>query len=123
VYALRRENARTGRGGWVPAVRGGWRKGVPAADREYLPLTDEVINVNWNFRAPVRPGDLLTARAEVTSTREDKPITTLATAITNQDGVVVLDGTVVVWRDPVVAAALSALAEDGAVDQQRQTAG
>jgi hypothetical protein len=46
VYALRWENARTGRGGWVPAVRGGWRKGVPAADREYLPLTDEVITAH-----------------------------------------------------------------------------
>ena len=33
VYALRWEDARTGRGGWVPAVRGGWRKRVPAADR------------------------------------------------------------------------------------------
>jgi hypothetical protein len=43
VYAVRWENARTGRGGWVPAVRGGWRQGVPAAAREYLPLTDEVI--------------------------------------------------------------------------------
>ncbi len=39
----------------------------------------------------------------VTSVREDKPITTLDCAITNQDGVVVLDGTAVVWRDPVVA--------------------
>jgi hypothetical protein len=39
VYAVRWENARTGRVGWVPAVRGGWRKGVPAAEREYLPLT------------------------------------------------------------------------------------
>src|SRR5215207_6760382 len=43
VYALRWEKAGTGREGWVPAVRGGWRKGVPAAGREYLPLTDEVI--------------------------------------------------------------------------------
>ena len=34
--------------------------------------------------------------------REDKPITTLRTTITNQDGVVVLDGTAVVWRDPAV---------------------
>ena len=39
VYALRWENARTGRSGWTPAVRGGWRKGVPPAQREYLPLT------------------------------------------------------------------------------------
>ena len=29
VYALRWENARSGRSGWTPAVRGGWRKGVP----------------------------------------------------------------------------------------------
>jgi acyl dehydratase len=29
----------------------------------------------------------------------------LATRITNQDGLVVLDGTAVVWRDPVVATA------------------
>src|SRR3954451_15172621 len=38
VYALRWENARSGRSGWTPAVRGGFRKGVPAAEREYLPL-------------------------------------------------------------------------------------
>lgn len=37
VYALRWDNARTGRSGWVPAVRGGWRKGIPASEREYLP--------------------------------------------------------------------------------------
>jgi superfamily II DNA or RNA helicase len=46
VYALRWENARTGRAGWVPAVRGGWRKGVPAAEREYLPLTEKVITAH-----------------------------------------------------------------------------
>jgi hypothetical protein len=46
AYAVRWENARTGRAGWVPAVRGGWRKGVLAAEREYLPLTDEVITAH-----------------------------------------------------------------------------
>jgi hypothetical protein len=46
VYAVRWENARTGRAGWVPAVRGGWRKSVPAAEREYLPLTEEVITAH-----------------------------------------------------------------------------
>ncbi len=46
VYALRWENTRSGRAGWVPAVRGGWRKGVPAAKREFLPLTDEVITAH-----------------------------------------------------------------------------
>ena len=49
------------------------------------------------------PGDEITAEVTATSVREDKPITTLDCAITNQDGVVVLDGTAVVWRDPVVA--------------------
>jgi hypothetical protein len=48
---------------------------------------------------------VLTARVEVTAVREDKPITTLATTVTDAHGVVVLDGTAVVWRDPVVAAA------------------
>src|SRR3954447_7198581 len=46
VYAVRWENARTGRAGWVPAVRGGWRKGVPAAERGDLPLTEEVITAH-----------------------------------------------------------------------------
>ncbi len=59
----------------------------------------------WRFLAPVRPGDEITARATVTAVRDDKPVTTLATSITNQDGTTVLDGTAVVWRDPAVAAA------------------
>ncbi|MDT4939339.1 MAG: hypothetical protein QOG80_3010 [Pseudonocardiales bacterium] len=41
VHAIRWENARTGRSGWMPAVRGGWRKG--ADRRDYLPLTDDVV--------------------------------------------------------------------------------
>jgi hypothetical protein len=35
--------------------------------------------------------------------RDDKPVTTLETRICNQDGAAVLEGTAVVWRDPVVA--------------------
>jgi hypothetical protein len=31
AYAVRWDNARTGRSGWMPAVRGRWRRGVPAA--------------------------------------------------------------------------------------------
>ncbi len=42
IYAVRHENRRAGRAGWVPAVRGGWRKGVPHAERDHLPLTAEV---------------------------------------------------------------------------------
>jgi acyl dehydratase len=54
---------------------------------------------------PVRPGDVITAIATVITSREDKPVTTLATSVTNQDDVVVLDGTAVVWCDPTVSAA------------------
>jgi hypothetical protein len=43
VYAVRWDSDRTGRGGWMPAVRGGFRKGVRPADRHYLPLTEEVV--------------------------------------------------------------------------------
>lgn len=45
VYALRWENDRTGRAGWVPAVEGGWRRDR-AATRKYLPLTDEVLTAH-----------------------------------------------------------------------------
>jgi hypothetical protein len=50
---------------------------------------------------------VLTAEATVTGARSDKPVTTLRTRITNQDGPV-LEGTAVVWRDPAVAAATDA---------------
>jgi acyl dehydratase len=63
------------------------------------------LEVSWRFLAPVRPGDTITAEVEVTAARSDKPVTTLATRIVNQEGVLVLDGTAVTWRDPVVAAA------------------
>ena len=43
VFALRWENARTGKAGWSPAVKGGWTR-ARAPDREYLALTEEVIS-------------------------------------------------------------------------------
>ena len=43
VYATRFDNPRTGKCGWVPAVRGGWRKGTRHEDRDYLPLTPAVL--------------------------------------------------------------------------------
>ena len=43
VYATRFDNHRTGKSGWVPAVRGGWRKGVRHEDRDYLSLTPAVL--------------------------------------------------------------------------------
>ena len=43
VYALRWENRRDGRSGWMPAIKGYWRKGMNRADAPYLPLTPEVV--------------------------------------------------------------------------------
>jgi len=87
-------------------VQGGVTSGLlNALVAEQLPGPGSVfLEVAWRFLAPVRPGDAITAEAVVTESRADKPVTRLATRITNQDGVVVLDGTAVVWRDPVLAA-------------------
>jgi acyl dehydratase len=82
---------------------------------EQLPGPGSVfMRVDWSFLAPVRPGDVITAEVRVVTAREDKPVTTLATTITNQDGVLVLDGSAVVWRDPVVAAAVDAVSSRSA---------
>lgn len=88
-------------------VQGGVTSGLlNALVAEQLPGPGSVfLEVAWRFLAPVRPGDVITAHATVTSVRPDKPITTLATQVTNQAGITVLDGTAVVWRDPLVAAA------------------
>ena len=88
-------------------VQGGVTSGLlNAVVAEDLPGPGSVfLEVSWKFLAPVAPGDEITAEVTVTGVREDKPVTTLATTITNQDGTVVLDGTAVVWRDPAVAAA------------------
>jgi len=44
VHAVRWENERTGRSGWMPAVEGGFRR--DRQNRSYLPLTDEVITAH-----------------------------------------------------------------------------
>ena len=84
-------------------VQGGVTSGLlNALVAEDLPGPGSVfLHVDWNFRAPVRPGDDITAEAEVLSVRDDKPICTLRTTITNQDGTVVLDGTALVFQDPL----------------------
>ena len=57
------------------------------------------LHTDWSYRAPVRPGDTITAEVEVLEVREDKPIARLRTAITDQRGVTVLDGTALVWTE------------------------
>lgn len=91
-------------------VQGGVTTGLlNALVAEQLPGPGSVfLEVSWRFLVPVRPGDVITAEATVTAARTDKPVTTLATRITNQDGRVVLDGSAVVWRDPDVATRFAA---------------
>jgi acyl dehydratase len=80
-------------------VQGGVTSAIlNAVVAERLPGPGSVfLNVTWDFKAPVRPGDTITGRVEVTAARDDKPITTLKTSVTRGDGTVVLDGTAVTY--------------------------
>jgi acyl dehydratase len=59
------------------------------------------LQVDWTFRAPVRPGDTITGEVRVTKVREDKPITELSTRVFLADGTTVLDGTAVCYTIPL----------------------
>jgi acyl dehydratase len=50
------------------------------------------------YLAPVHPGDTITAEATITSIHATKPVYGLAVRVVRQDGVVVLEGTAVVYR-------------------------
>ena len=93
--------ARSRFGGLI--VQGGVTTGLlNAVVAEDLPGPGSVfLHVDWSFRAPVKPGDEITAEVEVLEARADKPITTLRTTILNQEGTVVLDGTALVWTEPI----------------------
>jgi acyl dehydratase len=84
-------------------VQGGVTTGLlNAVVAEDLPGPGSVfLQVDWRFLHPVRPGDTITAEVEVLSTRTDKPIHQLRTTIANQDGTVVLEGTAVVYQEPL----------------------
>jgi len=88
------EAARASRFGEI-VVQGGITSAIlNAVVAERLPGPGTVfLNVNWNFTAPVRPGDTITGRVEITDVRSDKPITTLRTTVTRDDGIVALEGT------------------------------
>jgi acyl dehydratase len=60
------------------------------------------MQVNWGFKAPVRPGDAITGEVKVTKVREDKPITELETRVLRGDGMIVLDGTAVCYTMPLM---------------------
>src|SRR5262249_40688323 len=78
-------------------VQGGITSAIlNAVVAECLPGPGTVfLNVNWDFKAPVRPGDIITGRVEVMESRTDKPVTKLRTTVTRGDGTVALDGTAV----------------------------
>ena len=59
------------------------------------------LQVNWSFKAPVRPGDTITGEVKITKVRDDKPITELETRVLLSDGTVVLDGTAVCYTMPI----------------------
>ncbi len=87
-------------------VQGGVTTGLlNAVVAEDLPGPGSVfLHVDWSFKAPVRPGDEITAEVEVLDVRADKPISRVRTTITNDAGAVVLDGNALVYREPLAAA-------------------
>jgi acyl dehydratase len=84
-------------------VQGGVTSGLlNAVVAQELPGPGAVfLRVDWDFKAPVKPGDEITATVEVLEARQDKPLTRLRTTITNQEGTVVLDGSALVWTEVV----------------------
>jgi acyl dehydratase len=93
--------ARSRFGGLI--VQGGVTSGLlNAVVAQDLPGPGSVfLHVDWSFKAPVHPGDEITAEVEVLEARADKPITRLRTTVTNQKDTVVLDGTALVWTEPL----------------------
>ena len=84
-------------------VQGGVTSAIlNAVVAENLPGPGTVfLQVNWSFKAPVRPGDTITGEVEVTNVRVDKPITELNTRVLGADNTVVLDGSAVCYTLPL----------------------
>jgi acyl dehydratase len=96
------EAARATRFGGI-VVQGGVTSAIlNAVVAEDLPGPGTVfLHVDWDFKAPVRPGDTITGEVVVTRAREDKPITELETRVFLSDGSVVLDGRAVCYTMPI----------------------
>ncbi len=84
-------------------VQGGITSAIlNAVVAEVLPGPGTVfLHVDWNFRAPVRPGDTITGSVEVISVRTDKPMTKLKTTVTRDDGTVALEGEALCYTMPL----------------------
>ncbi|MEP6601136.1 MAG: MaoC family dehydratase [Nitrospirota bacterium] len=59
------------------------------------------LSQSLRFHGPVFPGDVLVATVTVTKIREDKPIITLATVCSKEDGTAVLSGEATVLYEEV----------------------
>jgi len=90
-------------------VQGGITSAIlNAVAAECLPGPGTVfLNVNWDFKAPVRPGDVITGRVEVLEARTDKPVTKLRTTVVRGDGTIVLEGTAVCYTMTIATSAPS----------------
>ena len=84
-------------------VQGGVTSGLlNALVAEDLPGPGTVfLGVEWRFVKAVKVGDRITARVEVTSVRDDKPICTLATSVRNTEGELCLTGTAMTYTVPL----------------------
>ena len=91
-YALRtRFKRRIAHGGITTGL-------ISALIAEELPGPGSVfLHADWSFQNPVYIGDTITAKAEVLSVRQDKPVAVLRTSVFNQDEIMVLDGQVVIF--------------------------
>jgi acyl dehydratase/predicted MFS family arabinose efflux permease len=97
--------ARASRFGEI-VVQGGVTTAIlNAVVAESLPGPGTVfLNVNWDFKAPVRPGDVITGHVEILEARTDKPITKLRTSVVRGDGTVALEGTAVCYTMAITPA-------------------
>jgi len=84
-------------------VQGGVTSAIlNAVVAERLPGPGTVfLHVDWNFKAPVKPGDKITGSVEVIKVRADKPMTELLTTVTRDDGTVALEGKALCYTMPL----------------------
>ena len=84
-------------------VQGGVTSAIlNAVVAEKLPDPGTVfLHIDWNFKAPVKPGDRITGAVQVTKVRTDKPITELKTTVTRDDGTVALEGQALCYTMPI----------------------
>jgi acyl dehydratase len=84
-------------------VQGGVTSAIlNAVVAEKLPGPGTVfLHIDWNFKAPVKPGDRITGAVQVTKVRTDKPITELKTTVTRDDGTVALEGQALCYTMPI----------------------